>query len=233
MLLTFTIIAAYTIGSDHVWANDVTTKASAPEGAANEIKTAAPPPLPTKKDLTPARMPILVDKQSSKIEFIGDTKLFDVRGHFKKWSVKGSIQEGRLQTLTLSASFMTSSLNTENKSRDEHLCKDDFFNCNAFPSAQFSLVSLVPTKVGGWNAKGNLTIRGKTHKVSFPLKIKKTRSGDKLNFQVQGEAQINRFDFDISYKAGLLKPSINKIVKIPLTFSFSTFAPKSRVSTAQ
>lgn len=98
-----------------------------------------------------------------------------------------------------------------------HLQSSDFFDVETYQTATFKSVSITPnaTKYGTHTIKGDLTLRGKTQRISFPATVS-IRSG-----AVTGETEfkINRKDFGIVYKGkpdDLIKDDV--LLKIKLNF---------------
>lgn len=99
----------------------------------------------------------------------------------------------------------------------DHLRSVDFFYAEAHPTATFESISITPdvTKFGTHTVKGDLTLRGKTVRISFPAKVS---VGAKA---VTGEAEfkINREAFDMAFKGrpdDLIKDDV--LLKIKLNF---------------
>lgn len=85
-----------------------------------------------------------------------------------------------------------------------HLKNDDFFAVDKFPTATFQVAS-----VNGNNVTGDLTLRGITKSITFPANVVAT--SDKISV-VTPAFKINRTDFDIKYKSGLLNTAKDKII---------------------
>src|SRR5205823_755526 len=66
-------------------------------------------------------------------------------------------------------SIKTTSVDTNNKKRDDHLRSPDFFNAKQFPLITFRSTSVKPAE-GGFEVTGELTLHGATRPVTFPLK---------------------------------------------------------------
>jgi polyisoprenoid-binding protein YceI len=78
----------------------------------------------------------------------------------------------------------------------EHLKTEDFFHAEKWPVATFASTEVKPGAEGGTHTvTGDLTIRGKTHRVSFPATIEAT--ADEVSAKT--EFVIDRQDFAITY----------------------------------
>lgn len=84
-----------------------------------------------------------------------------------------------------------------NKKLTNHLKSDDFFNAEGFPESKFTFKSAKKTGDNKFDITGNLTIRGKTHLITFPATI--TTNGDKL--MAKAELKIDRSKFDVKYNS--------------------------------
>lgn len=93
---------------------------------------------------------------------------------------------------------------------EKHLHSEDFFDSNTFPEAEFELISFEPIEedtVEREDSKysiidpthimnGNLTIKGITLNVEFPVRADYRN----LRFEASAKFNINRMDWDIKYK---------------------------------
>lgn len=77
-----------------------------------------------------------------------------------------------------------------------HLKSDDFFSVDKFPNSSFKITSIGGD--GDQVVKGDLTIKGITHEISFPAKV--TLKGDLV--EASGTASIDRTKWDIKYGSG-------------------------------
>ena len=83
---------------------------------------------------------------------------------------------------------------------DSHLKSDDFFGVEEFPTATLEITS-VTGENSNYNVKANITIKGKTEAISFPLLIKDNTATANL--------KIDRTKHNITYKS----PSILETIK--------------------
>lgn len=80
----------------------------------------------------------------------------------------------------------------------QHLRSDDFFSVEANPEATFELTACEPAEGNTYNAKGNLTIKGITKPVAFPITI----DDENGVMHVTGTATVDRTDYDIKFRSG-------------------------------
>ncbi|WP_400191822.1 YceI family protein [Hymenobacter sp. B81] len=105
-----------------------------------------------------------------------------------------------------------------------HLKNDDFFAADKYPTATFVITSVKPIKAdaNGNNAQiaGNLTIKGKTHPVTFPAKV-----GVKDGVAAaSGVATVDRTKYDVKYGSTLFGAAADKAIEDNFTLSFNVVA---------
>lgn len=110
----------------------------------------------------------------------------------------------------------------ENSQMQKHLRGEDFFDVAQFPTATFSLRSLT-----GLTATGQLTIRGVTKPLSFPVVI--TQEGNGL--RVKGTATIDRTQFNIRYNSSNFFSGLgDQAIKNEFTLAFDVVARPTATS---
>lgn len=78
-----------------------------------------------------------------------------------------------------------------------HLKGDDFFAVEKFGKATFKITSAQKTTGDNYNVKGNLTIKGITHEVSFPAVVK--QEGNKVT--ANAKITVDRTKYDIKFRS--------------------------------
>lgn len=78
-----------------------------------------------------------------------------------------------------------------------HLKSDDFFSTEKFPSSTFVITSAKKLSGDKYDLKGNLTIKGITHEVSFPATV--AVQGKKLS--AKAKITIDRTKYDIKFRS--------------------------------
>ncbi|GAB2943401.1 YceI family protein [Hymenobacter coalescens] len=111
-----------------------------------------------------------------------------------------------------------------------HLKSEDFFGVAQYPTATFVITSVKPIKADaqGNNAQvaGNLTIKGKTHPISFPAKV-----GVKNGVaSASGVATVNRTKYDVKYGSTLFGAAADKAIDDTFTLSFNVIAKANGVA---
>lgn len=136
-----------------------------------------------------------LDTTHSQVEFrIKHLSVSNVKGNFGKFDGALSADSGALTALNGEVDI--SSINTNNKNRDEHLLANDYFDAKKFPKATLKLV-----KISGDKGEFDLTIKGVTKRVNFDVEIFGVTKDDRAGQEVIGlslEGKINRKDFGIA-----------------------------------
>ena len=163
-----------------------------------------------KKNLSPSTLNlhagdekyVAIDTKESVVTWKGDN-VIGLNGHTGFVHIsKGElvVENGELRGGTVEVDMNT--IEDEKHDRDngliDHLKDPDFFDVNKFP---FSTIAI--TRVASINAEdkeitGNLTIKGITHPVSFPVKMEMKDGIVKAN----GKLVIDRTKWDVRYKSG-------------------------------
>jgi len=111
-----------------------------------------------------------------------------------------------------------------------HLKSDDFFSVETHPVAKFEITSMKPGNTSGeYNVKGNMTIKGKTHEISFPAKV----SLNNGMVKAVGTAKLDRTKWDIKYGSGKFFEGLgDKMIydEFEVTFDIAAKAADSSLS---
>ena len=133
-----------------------------------------------------------VDATASQINWTGYAEV-------GSWAPTGTIRLTKGQ-LTQSGNQITSAMLTmdmttvehENKQMQSHLRGEAFFDVAHFPEATFILRSLA-----GPTATGQLTIKGITKTITFPVVVSQISGG----LRVKGKAVVDRTQFGVRYNS--------------------------------
>ena len=80
-----------------------------------------------------------------------------------------------------------------------HLKSTDFFDVVSNPTATFEIIEVKSDKEGKLQIDGNLTLNGKTNKISFPATLVKAGDGSKI--LKSNIIKIDRTDYGVKYKS--------------------------------
>jgi polyisoprenoid-binding protein YceI len=79
-----------------------------------------------------------------------------------------------------------------------HLKSDDFFSTDKFPNATLKITSVKKSSSGEYSVVADMTIKGITHEISFPAKIKV----DNETLVATGIAKLDRTKWNVQYGSG-------------------------------
>ena len=92
-------------------------------------------------------------------------------------------------------SINTTDLKGEYKDKlDGHLRSDDFFGIEKYPTAKLTLKEVKSAGKNSYNATGELTIKGKTHPVTFDISVYGSKASATL--------KVDRTKYDVRYGSG-------------------------------
>jgi polyisoprenoid-binding protein YceI len=147
-----------------------------------------------------------------------------VRGSFNEYSGSAVVADG---AATLSIEISAASIDTRSADRDGHLQSPDFFDVANFPKITFASTSV---KDGGAGiiVEGSLTIKDVTKPLTIEFEYTGTAKDPFGNdrFGFEGEAEINRKDFGLTWNAALETGGILVSENIKLEFEISTIVAK-------
>jgi len=97
-------------------------------------------------------------------------------------------------------SVRTTSIDTGNNDRDEHLRSPDFFDAQKFPVLTFTSTGVTAKDAHTLEVTGDLTLHGVTRRITIPVQILgaiKAPNGEKAGFEAL--FTLNRKDFGITW----------------------------------
>ena len=124
-----------------------------------------------------------------------------VRGAFYSISGTAEIDEENLAASSIRVVIDAASIDTGVDRRDEHLRSGDFLDVESHPEITFRSTSMEAIGDTELQVTGDLTIRGNTREVTFPVTvlgpIPDPQGGRRMG--VEGELTIDRHDFGVSW----------------------------------
>ena len=143
----------------------------------------------------------VLDKTHSDVGFkIKHLQISNVKGNFKDYDAVIDYDPQSAEFKKLEANIKVSSINTENKNRDEHLQKNDFFKAQQFSQMTFVMKNYQKISNEKGKMNGTLTIAGVSKDIVLDTEIggtAKTKDGkEKVGFSLSG--QIKRSDFNFA-----------------------------------
>lgn len=147
----------------------------------------------------------VLDPTHSELQFkVKHLMITTVTGSLNVLSASLSSESDDFQNAQVKFEAETSSIDTGNNDRDNHLKSGDFFNADEFPKVSFESTSL--TKDGDdYTLQGNLTIKDVTKPVKLAVEFGGIATdpwgNTKAGFTISGK--INRTDFGLTWNAAL------------------------------
>jgi polyisoprenoid-binding protein YceI len=146
-----------------------------------------------------------IDPIHSSISFsVKHMMISHVIGHFEQFEGTIAFDQSDLADSAFTATLQVSSIDTRFKQRDDHLKSPDFFDAAKYPTITFASKTITGQK-GEFRLVGDLTIKGKTKEISFPVVI----NGPVKNMQgssvigLSGQLTVNRQDYGMSFNMPL------------------------------
>jgi polyisoprenoid-binding protein YceI len=149
-----------------------------------------------------------IDAVHSQVGFRIRHVVAKVSGRFAKFDGTIKVDAKDITKSSVEVSINAASINTDNEARDKHLKGADFFEVEKFPAITFKSTAVKEPAKGKLEVTGDLTIKGVTKQVTFPITNAGTHAGMKpgtvLAGFIDGTLKINRNDFNIKYGPGIL-----------------------------
>lgn len=147
-----------------------------------------------------------IDPTHSEIGFKVKHMMFtNVSGKFDTYDATIETDDDNFENANMEFSANINSINTNNTDRDNHLKSADFFDADNHPKLTFKASSF--TKIDGHNYEltGDLTIKGITKTVKFPVEfsglMKDPWGNTKAGLNIEGK--INRKDWGLNWNSAL------------------------------
>jgi polyisoprenoid-binding protein YceI len=144
-----------------------------------------------------------LDKAHSSITFSVDHMVIsETQGKFTDFTADLTGSKDDFSDVYLKAVIKTSSVDTDNRERDAHLRRDEFFDASKFPEITFEAASFKKISGNQYEIPGKLTIRDITKNVVFrgTMKgpIKSTRGG--MVMGLSATTTINRQHYGVAWR---------------------------------
>ena len=142
-----------------------------------------------------------IDPQHSAAHFsVRHLMISNVRGEFTKVSGNTVLDPSDPTKSTVEVTIDTSSIDTREQQRDEHLRSADFFDVAHYPTITFKSKKITPAGQEHYKVTGDFTIHGVTREVTLdvegPAQPVKDPYGN-IRTGVSAAAKINRKDFGL------------------------------------
>lgn len=165
-----------------------------------------------------------IDAAHSRIGFVArHAMVTKVRGSFNDFEGTAVLDGSDPSKSTVTVTAKVASIDTRNEQRDGHLRTNEFFDAEQFPELSFTSTSI--THVGGddFEVAGDLSIKGVTKSVTFPLEFQGAATdpfgNDRIGFE--GSTQVLRSEYGVSFNAPLETGGVLVSDKVTLEFEIS------------
>ena len=166
-----------------------------------------------------------IDASHSRVGFSArHAMVTKVRGSFNDYTGSAVVADG---AATIAIEINAASIDTRSADRDGHLQSPDFFDVANFPKISFKSTS-VKDGGAGLVVEGQLTIKDVTKPLTIEFEYTGTAKDPFGNdrFGFEGESEINRKDFGLTWNAALETGGILVSENIKLEFEISTIVAK-------
>lgn len=186
---------------------------------AEERKIVSAPSLPEPRTLS-------LDLQESRVRWVGKQVTGRHSGMIRiksgEVNTKGETLAGgrfEIDMTTLTVEDLTDP--KQNAKLTRHLKSDTFFSAQKHPTALFQITEVKPAPKGMFDVKGDLTIKGITQPISFPVKVEIAEG----KARATGTAVIDRTLWNIRYRSGkFFKTLGDKLIEDNFEVSFDVAA---------
>jgi polyisoprenoid-binding protein YceI len=151
-----------------------------------------------------------------------------VKGRFSDVQGTISYDPKDVTNSSVKAVIKTSTLATDNASRDTHVKSADFFDVAKYPEIKFESTK-IEKRGDQYVAIGNLTIKDVTKQVELPFTVNTTEMGGQKSLGADATLTINRFDYHVDWDK--MPGTVDKTVKIELNIEATQ--PKAAAATAK
>lgn len=119
------------------------------------------------------------------------------KGEFKNVDATFDIDPANPAACNISVTIPIADMAVDTEEVLEYLLDVELFNAAQFPTASFQATQCRLESVNSFVADGSLTIRDKTHPISFPFTFEMEMYDGQPRFHLTSEVTVNRLDFDV------------------------------------
>lgn len=167
-----------------------------------------------------------IDPSHSRVGFSArHAMVTKVRGAFNEYTGSATVANG---AASINIEISAASIDTRSADRDGHLQSPDFFDVANFPKITFASTSVKDAGSDKISVEGNLTIKDVTKPITIEFEYTGTATDPFGNarFGFEGNSEINRKDFGLTWNAALETGGILVSENIKLEFEISAIAAK-------
>jgi len=147
-----------------------------------------------------------IDPTHSEIGFKVKHMMFtNVSGKFNTYDATITTEDNNFENTAIEFSADINSIDTHNPDRDTHLKSADFFDADHHPKLTFKAASFTKIDNHNYILAGDLSLRGVTKSVKFPVEfsglMKDPWGNTKVGLNISGK--INRKDWGLNWNSAL------------------------------
>jgi polyisoprenoid-binding protein YceI len=146
-----------------------------------------------------------IDPSHSEIRFVVRHMMISkVHGRFREF--EGTIRIGeRPEDSSVEVMIEAASIDTGDRTRDEHLRSADFLDVERYPYLRFTSSSVQPGENGRWQVIGDLTVRDVTRQITLSMEFCGAMEDPWGNLRAGflATTEIDRENFDITWNQAL------------------------------
>jgi len=147
------------------------------------------------------------DPAYTTVEFVIRNHWYNVKGRFTELEGVIVLDEDDISRSSVTATIKARSIDTGNKSRDEHLLKADFFDVEKYPDINFESTRIQRGRDrDSLDLNGDLTIKDKRIPIALAVnEMDRSRSPNGEEFiYYSATTQLDRVAFGINYGGALI-----------------------------
>jgi polyisoprenoid-binding protein YceI len=134
-----------------------------------------------------------VSEADSSLRFTGQSQGEAFHGGFGQFDADIVFDPDQLDAARFDVRITLSSVDTQNEERDATLAESDFFDTATHPQARYIATSFVAGADGGFEAQGELDLRG----VKQPVTLTFTWQSEADHATLEGKATLDRMAFGV------------------------------------
>lgn len=160
-----------------------------------------------------------LDKSHSKVGFaITHLMISEVEGHFSEFDITATASD-TFGDAEFMVDIKTTSIDTDNGRRDDHLRSADFFDAETYPSITFKSNGYEKTGEKTFKLTGDLTMHGVTKPVTLEGKVNGVitdQRSQKLKAGLKLTGTINRLDFGVGGETASLGNEVDLNINLEM-----------------
>jgi len=175
-----------------------------------------------------------IDKAHSTVGFsVKHLMITNVRGEFGDFDATVEYSPENLAASSVKATIKTTSIDTRNEKRDNHLRSPDFFEVEQFPEMSFTSKAFKKSADGRITVQGELTLHGITRDVTLDVEgptpfIKDGRGNTRMG--LVATTRLNRTDFGLNWNMVLEAGGLTVGEEVTVTLDLSLIQEKDTAS---